>query len=432
MSNTALVTAAHNPDHYDLARIKQILKQHDPRYLKQGQQGNLSLSEKDINALLVTSFSLFNKQEHKARLRSQLKNNRLVIDLSFKLPDNQYGQYANVSLSFKKSPKNLLTIDTVNFGTLNIPNFLLKPLWNFANQYLYQFEEYQRLTNSVQIVQITPKQLTLTYQADWQAIRLITKRGQSLLVSDSERNTIQLYQQQLIQIINELHHKAMANNQHRRTISFSKILQPMFQFALKRSSKSHKPGLQTITKTTSAVEENKALLFVLAMHAAGKNIDSFIGSNSGRQKAEQRPRQQVRLKFTLRNRVDLMQHFSVSAFLASAAGDALAHAVGLFKEIADAKSGSGFSFADLAADRAGVEFGSMAVASELSAHSLQLQLSKITNEDDFMPDIGNLPEGLHEATFKRQYGSTEDTRYKKMQHELDRRISLCRIYSHDK
>ena len=124
--------------------------------------------------------------------------------------------------------------------------------------------------------------------------------------------------------------------------------------------------------------------------------------------------------------------FSVSAFLASAAGDALAHAVGLFKEISDAKSGSGFSFADLAADRAGVELGSMAVASELSAYSLQLQLSKITNEDDFMPDIDNLPEGLNEATFKRQYGTTEDTRYKKMQHELDRRISLCRIYSHDK
>ena len=429
MSNTALVTADHNPDHYDLARIKQILKQHDPRYLKQGQKGHLSLSEKDINALLVTSFSLFNKQEHKARVRSQLQNSRLVIDLSFKLPENQYGQYANVSLSFKKSPKNLLTIDFLNFGTLNIPNFLLKPLWDFANQYLYQFEEYQRLINSVQIVQITQKQLVLTYKADWLAVKLIKQRGQSLLVSNSERNRIQLYQQKLIQIINELSYKETTNKQHTRTISLSKILQPMFQFALKRSSKSYKPG---VTKTTSAVEENKALLLVLAMHAAGKNIDSIIGSNISRQKAEQRPHQQVRFKFTLRNRVDLMQHFSVSAFLASAAGDALAHATGLFKEISDSKSGSGFSFADLAADRAGVEFGSMAVASELSAHSLQLQLSKITNEDDYMPDIGNLPEGLHEATFKRQYGTTEDTRYKKMQHELDRRISLCRIYSHDK
>ena len=428
ISSTALVTADLNPDHYDIARIKKILKRHDPRYLKQGQTGHLNLSEQDINALLITSLSFFNKQEQRTRARSHLHNERIIIDLSYKLPENQYGQYANISLSLKETPQHLLTIEKLNFGTLDIPGYLVQPLWNFLSQYLYQFDEYRRLTKAVQMVQITQKKLSLTYKADWKAIKQLKQRGQTLLISDSEKYRIRLYQQKLIKIIKQLSDKKSMNKQPGRQVSLSNILQPMFQFALKRSVESQHPTEQSLTNTTSAVEENKALLLVLAVHAAHKNIDDIIGKAITKNTAMQK----VRLKTTLRNRIDLMQHFSISAFLASAAGDSLAHATGLFKEISDSKGGSGFSFADLAADQAGIKFGTMAVASELSAYSLQLTMSKITNEDDYMPDINNLPEGLHEAIFKHQYGTPESDRYKIMQYELDRRIELCRLYNDDK
>ena len=94
----------------------------------------------------------------------------------------------------------------------------------------------------------------------------------------------------------------------------------------------------------------------------------------------------------------------------------------------DSRGGSGFSFADLAADRAGVEFGSLAVASESSARYLQATLSRTAEENIYMPTIKRLPEGLQAATFKRYYGSTDDKRYKHMQNELDRRIRLCKLY----
>jgi hypothetical protein len=66
----------------------------------------------------------------------------------------------------------------------------------------------------------------------------------------------------------------------------------------------------------------------------------------------------------------------------------------------------------------------MAVTSESSAQSLQKAMFRITGEDDYMPRINNLPEGLQEGRFKRQYGTTKDARYKQMQKELNKRIRL--------
>jgi len=407
MSDTALVSNDSSPDHNDLARIKTIFKRHDPRRLKQGQTGYLRLSEQDINTVLITSLAPLNN----ARANTRLSDNQAVIDVSLKLPDNQYGQYANISLQLKKSPNHLLIIEKVNFGTLTIPGWLVKPVWKMAQKYLQQFEEYRLFSNAIQMLQISGRYLTIVYKADWEAVKQLKQRGQDLLVSDSERVRIQRYQNQLLKIINE----QTIKHQRHRSISFSDILPPLFQFALSQSSE---------TEQHSAIAENKALLFVLAMYAAGKNIELITGQAQTAQPVYPRNRPQM----TLRKRVDLMQHFSISAFLASAAGDALAQATGVYKEISDSKGGSGFSFADLAADRAGVEFGTLAIASESSARQLQAQMARSTNENDYMPNIDHLPEGLQEASFKRQYGSPEDARYQKMQSELDRRIRLCRLY----
>ena len=419
LSNTALVSNRAVPEHHDIARVQQILKQHDPRHLKQGQTGYLILSEQDINALLVGSFSFLNSYQNQKMPRVQaaslLHDKHLSINVSIRLPENQWAHFINFSLGLKTSAKDQLQIDKVSFGTLTIPGFLIQPVWDFSNQYFYQFSEYQQLVNALQKVELSPQQLSLIYTADWEAVKQLKQRGQSLLISESEKKTIRLYQQELSQISKQLNRKVSREVSYQKgQPSLSKVLQPLFQFALTRSS----------TSGVSAVAENKALLFVLAMHASGKNINSIIGEASEQQNSSSK----IKLKSTLRMRHDLMQHFSISAFLSSVAGDALAHATGIFKEMSDSQGGSGFSFADLAADQAGVKFGAMAVASESSALSLQQFMSRISNENDYMPRINNLPEGLQEGRFKRQYGTTKDTRYKQVQKELDKRIRLCRLY----
>ncbi len=419
ISDITRVDAVRNPTHYDLARVKEILQQHDPRQLRQGQTGSLSLSEQDINTVLITSLSALGK----ARAKTRLYNDRVVIDLSFKLPENSYAKYSNLSLSLKNTAQGLLTIEHINFGTLSIPGWLVNPVWNLLHEYFKRYNEYHRLTDAVQMIYINQRQLSFVYKADWEAIKQLKQRGQEFLLSENEQKRIRLYQHKLFQINNELRQKYTKGKHYKKRISLSEVLQPMFQLALKRSSQVQKLTDQPVIKTT-AIAENKALLFVLAMYAAGKNIDVILGQSV----ANQSIHRYNMVKPSLRNRVDLMQHFSVSAFLAAATGDALALATGLFKEVSDAKGGSGFSFADLAADRAGVQFGTIAVASESSAQFLQRKMSIIIDEDDYMPDINNLPEGLHQASFKRRFGTTESARYKKMQHELDRRIGLCRLY----
>ena len=65
---------------------------------------------------------------------------------------------------------------------------------------------------------------------------------------------------------------------------------------------------------------------------------------------------------TLQQRWDYPLHFLISALVAAEAGTPLADAVGLWKELTDARrGGSGFSFEDLAADRAGTRFGELAI-----------------------------------------------------------------------
>ena len=77
---------------------------------------------------------------------------------------------------------------------------------------------------------------------------------------------------------------------------------------------------------------------------------------------------------TLDGREDFAKHFIVSAAIAAFADTALADAIGLYKEIDDARYGSGFSFNDIAADRAGTKFGEKAVLNEDSAVNMDAGL----------------------------------------------------------
>jgi hypothetical protein len=111
---------------------------------------------------------------------------------------------------------------------------------------------------------------------------------------------------------------------------------------------------------------------------------------------------------TLRTRRDLCQHFAVSMALTDLTGAAGAELAGVTKELLDMKGTSGFSFADLAADLAGIE-----LAKRLQAEPKLLE--KWQNEfrtSDYMPTIRGLREGLSEVKFKQDFGSTDDPRYK--------------------
>jgi hypothetical protein len=125
--------------------------------------------------------------------------------------------------------------------------------------------------------------------------------------------------------------------------------------------------------------------------------------------AERKQRLAVLGKPTMRGRRDLAQHFVVSCALVEVVGEPLAEAAGLLKEQQDARpGGSGFSFADLNADLAGI-----ALAMRLKKGGISLEmLEKRYRVADFLPDHAGLREGLSAEQFARDYGDVNDRRFR--------------------
>ncbi|WP_239649885.1 hypothetical protein [Methylocucumis oryzae] len=127
-------------------------------------------------------------------------------------------------------------------------------------------------------------------------------------------------------------------------------------------------------------------------------------------------------------RGDLAQHFMASAALTASVNGQLSTAMGEEKELRDAAKGSGFSFIDLAADKAGTRFGEAATVSSESARRLQKAMSEIKDYSAFIPDPRDLPEHMNEAEFKQRFGSTNSPQYQHVLQMIDERINQLVIY----
>jgi hypothetical protein len=121
---------------------------------------------------------------------------------------------------------------------------------------------------------------------------------------------------------------------------------------------------------------------------------------------------------TLHGRHDLALHFSVSAALTAAHGAKAAEAAGLLKEMLDSNGGSGFSFADLSADLAGIAFARRLI----DKPSLLAEVEKSFTVAAYAIPPKGLPEGLTAAQFAKRYGSTKDERFQRELGEIRKRI----------
>jgi uncharacterized protein YfiM (DUF2279 family) len=159
-------------------------------------------------------------------------------------------------------------------------------------------------------------------------------------------------------------------------------------------------------------------LLVLASHLAGKDLAAVVPA------ARNWPR--VRwVNITLAGRHDLAQHFVISAALAAWAGEPVADAIGLYKELEDARHGSGFSFIDLAADRAGTRFGEILIR---SPEQLIAAMGGTFHDEQLLPAVSDLPETLHQPEFKRRFDSLESPQFKAMAAEIERRLDTLPLY----
>ena len=103
-------------------------------------------------------------------------------------------------------------------------------------------------------------------------------------------------------------------------------------------------------------------------------------------------------------------------------------AIGEFKELMErVVSGSGYSFVDLAADKAGVKFADYLTDPD-TAKAGQSNLSIASNESVFFPQVMDLPEGLKTDAFKQTFKTVDSPEYQAMIDEIKGRVARLPLY----
>jgi histidinol phosphatase-like PHP family hydrolase len=193
------------------------------------------------------------------------------------------------------------------------------------------------------------------------------------------------------------------------SINLSDYFKALFTLAAKRS------------KNSNAVEENTAIIWAVAVVFGDYRFASLIGMQSSKRNIETP---------LLRGRDDLTKHFIYSAALQQLGDVNIGFSIGEAKELLDSVSGgSGFSFADLAADKAGLKFAEYITSSNNNAEQVQHLLKNIADESTFFPFIHDLPEGFSGGNFTRVIDSSESESYVKIATEVEDRINKLALYS---
>ncbi|WP_026603964.1 hypothetical protein [Methylomonas sp. 11b] len=371
-----------------IARGKLIFRQNDPRRLKSGAIARVVLDQQELD--LAINYLANQYANGVAGLR--IDKGRAHIDATLRLPRNPIGQYLNLTLEFKQTA-NLPEVDQLSAGKVRLPGMLAKPLLSLALNTLQPAADRQAFANIVKHVLFQPQRLTVTYR--WQADLPGKLRGALLTPEDLQR--LEAYQRRLAEL-------SQTDN---KSVSLTNLSKPLFILALQRSA------------SGDPIAENRALILVLTLYVNQQRLTKIIPES----RLWPRP---LWRQVTLNDRDDLTKHYMVSAMLAAYSGTPLADAVGLFKEIEDSRSGSGFSFNDLAADRAGTRMGEQAVASPALARKTQAIMA-VANENQMMPATADLPESLSEAEFIRRFGGTDGEAYKQLMQDIENRIAMLPV-----
>jgi len=174
----------------------------------------------------------------------------------------------------------------------------------------------------------------------------------------------------------------------------------------------------------SFIEQNRAAILALGIALGDEHISKYIGLHMDSRLIQQAIL--LREGTTLYGRADWPRHYCLSAALAVLENPLVSDAGGLMKEQLDAlTSGSGFSFRDFAADRAGVRFANAATNSEKDAKAMQdLIMSKFI-VGNFLPEIDDLPENLTTEQFRNKYGSVGSNSYRQVITNIEERLNPC-------
>jgi hypothetical protein len=371
----------------DIARVRDLLSAADPR--KHPQEGEavrtFHADGRDLDLILHDASR---RLLHGAG-RVVLEEQAARVQLSVRWPRSPFGPWFNVEARVRQTP-GWPALEGLQIGRVPVPAGLARWLLVQGVAHYGATEQVQTVMGMVQRVTLQPAEIVLDYVWRPEGLRTV-------ILSPVDQQRLRAYVDRLVPLVR----KAQG------TVPLAALLPPMFELARVRAAAAG-GGSDEVS-----AQENRAALIALALYATGQSPSRFV--QDARQWAQPAPHAVL-----LRGREDFSMHFLVSAVLAAEGGGRLADAIGLYKEISDSRGGSGFSFNDIAADRAGTRFGQIAVR---DPKRLQAELSRGVTDEDFMPGVADLPEFLSEAEFKATYGDTGSPAYERMKAEIERRVA---------
>lgn len=373
---------------------------------------NLTLSEQELNHALNSIINRFITSVTKIQF---LADNHLQLVSA--LQYNKHVDFCFVNLSLKLvNQGGGLSIKELQIGKLKFrtqaAGFIFKTLLQHSVLKHYYFLAQQH----IKAVYIENNALQINYtfnsmaqtDSDLSAVKPSNCRAPCnqpkplaapLLITQPE--TLEFYHQQINLIVQ--HH-----NPEQR-LSLASLLQPLFKLAWQRST------------PATAISDNIAIIYAICAYVNRNEIPFYLPITQPLTQIHSYP-------VYLYKRTDQAKHFMLSAALTVSGGPHLADLLGQEKELRDAFSSSGFSFIDLAADRAGMKFSERATASAKDAKELQAIMAGITDYHSFMPVTQDLPEKLNNAQFTQQFDSITSPAYRQLLQKIDNRIEALPIY----
>jgi len=386
IENTAVTKSNWSLNHNDINRAKSIVDSTSSKT-----QQTIHLTEKDLNVALSYLLNYYIPSTSQI----SVKKERLHFKISLLLAKNPFGHYLNIGFNLTKRA-GYPVINTLQIGKIKVADEFAGLIVESIIKYTPLKEYYILAAQHIRALQIHPQGLTISYITPDDI-----KLKATLSLNNKNYQSVLFYQQKISTII------ALHNPKWR--LSLAELLQPLFKQAYQRST------------ISTAISENRAVLIAISTYVNKREIQAIIPFDIS-------PTTQRQYPASLYRRTDMAKHFMASAVLAASGASSLAHILGQEKEITDARHGSGFSFIDLAGDRAGLLFGQTAVASPIQARLLQERMANIKDYTAFMPEVRDLPENMNNRVFKQRFESVYSAKYQAMLKKIDYRIAQLAIY----
>jgi hypothetical protein len=383
-----LVIKDHTLTEAERTWARQWLSNANPQDRQEGDRVLLTLSEREANILSAYLIDKVSDKVGEGRLAVTFARDRARLAASLGLPWDPQGHFINLELELV-SGDGLPRITEARLAGLPIPGALAQTLADRLIQTLDQSRLLQR-------VDLIPGLALVTYE--WHPEALNQVGGGLLSVAD--RTRVLPYQE------------ALQNHTAKRPKDAKIPLTELLSLVLIKAGQ--RPD-------TDPQAENQAAILALTAYINHQTVrDPSRPALTG-------PKPPWRT-VTLKDRADLANHFMASAAITGQGGDALSDLIGLFKEVADAQDGSGFSFADLTADRAGTRFASLATGTRQGALAMQNAALKGLHDTAILPTLEDLPEGLDQATFAATFQDTKSPAYRRLSAQIEQRIDALPLF----